>query len=100
MAPEKEVKKRVKLAEKYLKLWPKCQKAESVPSSYISLHSVERNFGVSIKVSFCVVKNIALHLISSQDLKQKEIHQVVYSSRGGQFGYFFPPKVKQLLFES
>merc|ERR1712096_491975 len=31
--------------------------------------------------------------ISSQDLKQNEINQVVYSSRGGQFGYFFPPKI-------
>ena len=50
MAPEKNPKKRARLAEKEFTLWPKCKKVESLNPAFISLHSVGRNFGISFQV--------------------------------------------------
>lgn len=50
MAPGKSLGRRLKQAEKELTLWDQCEKAPTVPSSYISMSSAERNFGIQYKV--------------------------------------------------
>ena len=50
MAPGKDPKRQLNIAEKELTLWPVCQKAERVPPGYVSLCSADRNFGFSFKV--------------------------------------------------
>ena len=39
------------------------------------------------------MKNIVIFNFQIQDLQENEIKSVIYSSRGGQWGYFIPPKV-------
>ena len=40
-----------------------------------------------------LIINIVYFNFQIQDLQDKEMKSVIYSSRGGQFGYFIPPEV-------
>ena len=94
MAPNKNPKRILKLNEKELTLWPKCKKGVSVPNNYVSLHSAGRNFAISFKVGPTYFESLTLQkLFYSQYLTAGEIREVIYGSRGGQFGYFLSPEV-------
>jgi len=76
MAPEKSKAKVIKKSKMEIMLWANCTKSERVPDSYVSIDGAERMFGVKYK-----------------DLTAVELMSVIYSRRGGQYGYFLPPKV-------
>ena len=91
MAPQKNQKK---LADQYVKeslLFKHCQKGV-VPSSYIGLHSCERNFGFKYNVRFYFSFKSKTDC-NIQDLTLSEVKQVVWGVRCGQQGYFLSPEV-------
>ena len=58
MAPEKNLRKRLKCAKKHLILGEKCKKVLCVPTGYVSLYGAERSFGISFEVSSPVYLNV------------------------------------------
>ena len=95
MAPEKNLRKRLKYAKKHLILGEKCKKVSSVPTGYVSLYGAERNFGISFEVCSSVYFYVK-YFSFFQNFTSDELELIVYGNCRGQFGYFVPPMVRKI----
>ena len=94
MAPEKNPEVKAKQLAREITLWSQCKKNTCVPKNYVSLHSAQRNFGISYKVLLKLSHRIILsYTYFNQDLQHSELREVIYGTRCGQYGYFLAPEV-------
>ena len=98
MAPEKNKAKVIKKSNMEITLWTNCSKSETVPDNYVSIVRAERMFGVKYKVCKILLNANPALILFLQDLTAEELTSVIYSRRGGQYGYFLPPKVHVYIF--